>query len=306
MSAAFAFDKALPEAAHFPRMTHSRLAASALALVACLSPAGAGIAFGPVRGKPGESVRLVTHSETHGGTIEKTVSGQTSRGTIEVIRDRDLIWMFREPAADGTRRGMVRVPKFTSSAKTLLYGKEDKVTEQSPLTGKMFAMTKAPAADWTFQLDGSVPLSQITAEIDEMKMYLKRDWYPAREVALGDSWEFDPAWVKKIIERDTEKAQSIGTMTLRQVRNSTTSRTAVIDVAIHSTGGDFHRDGTETTAKIELTGQVIVDLDTMLDVSLTLKGTVTSTTDRVSESSKLTLPVSLVATKSFVRDAGLP
>jgi hypothetical protein len=288
-------------------MTPPHLAASAFALLACLTPASAaGITFGPVRGQPGKSVRLVTHSETTGGTVEKTVSGKTSRGTIEVIRDRELIWTFREPSADGTRRGMVRVPKFTTFAKTVIQGKEDKLNETSPLTGKMFAMSKTPKDEWTFQLDGSVPLSQIRTEIDEMKIYLKRDWFPARELKLGDSWEFDPAWVKKIIERDLENAQTIGTMSLRQIRRSANNPTAVIDVAIHSSGADFRKDGTEATAKIELTGQVIVNLDTMLDESLTLKGTITTATDRVSEVTKVTLPISLTATKSFINDTAIP
>jgi hypothetical protein len=287
-------------------MQHSSLTVSIFALMACLTPASAGIVFGPVRGKPGESVRLVTHSATQGGSIEKTVSGKTTRGTIEIIRDRELIWTFREPTADGTRRGMVRVPEFTTFSKTVIQGKEDKSTEKSPLTGMMFAMSKAPKAEWTFQLDGSVPLSRIQTEIDEMKVYLKRDWFPARELKLGDSWEFDPAWVKKIIERDLEKAQTIGTMSLRQIRRSANNPTAVIDVAIHSSGADFRKDGTEATAKVELTGQIIVNLDTMLDESLTLKGTITTATDRVSQITKVTLPISLTATKSFIKDTAIP
>ena len=300
------FDKPRSQEEPFPRMTHPHLAASVLALLAVLTPASAGITIGALRSKPGESVRLVTHSETTGGTIEKTVSGKTSRGTVDVTRDRELIWMFREPAADGTRRGMVRVPKFTTTSKIVLHGKENKLAEQSPLTGKMFSMTKPPKGDWAFELDGSVPLAQISTEIEEMKIYLKRDWFPARELQLGDSWEFDPAWVKKIIERDLDNAQTIGTMTLSQIRNSASNRTAVINVVIHSSGGDFHKDGTETSATIELTGQVIVNLATMLDESLNLKGTITSITDRVSEVSKVILPISLVATKSFVRDGALP
>ena len=43
--------------------------AAVFLFAAVVSPAFAGITFGPVRGQPGESVRLVTHSETHGGTI---------------------------------------------------------------------------------------------------------------------------------------------------------------------------------------------------------------------------------------------
>ncbi|MCX6875032.1 MAG: hypothetical protein NTW21_14665 [Verrucomicrobia bacterium] len=287
-------------------MTHSHLAALALALLAFPIPARAGIVFGPVRGKPGESVRLVTHSETKGATIEKTVFGKTSRGTIEVIRDRELIWTFREPSADGTRRGMVRVPKLSTSSKTVIEGKPASLNDPSPLTGKMFSMTKAPKGDWTFELDGSVPLNKVRAEIEEMKIYLKRDWYPAREIKLGDSWEFDPAWVKAIIERDLEKAKTIGTMSLRQIRSSAEQQMAVIDVAIHSTGADLRSDGSETSATIELTGQVTVNLGTMLDESLTLKGTIITGTDKGTESTKMTLPITLKATKSFVRDTALP
>jgi len=287
-------------------MTPSPLPAFALSLAALLIPASAGITFGPVHGKPGESVRLITHSETHGGTIEKTLDGKTSRGSIEIIRDRELIWTFRQPAEDGTLRGMVRVPKTTAATKTTIDRKTENLNDVSPLTGKMFAMTKPPKGEWSFQLDGSVPLSETRAEIDSMKVYLKRDWYPTHEVQLGDSWEFDPIWIKMIIERDLDKAQTIGTMSLRQIRRSTSTQTAVIDIAIHSSGGDFHRDGTEVNATVELSGQVIVNLGTMLDESLTLKGTVTTTTDRVSESSKIKLPISLVATKSFIKDTALP
>ena len=287
-------------------MKHTSLAASALALVALLTPASAGIIFGPVRAQPGESVRLVTRSDTQGGTIEKSISGKTRRGTIEIIRERELIWMFREPAKDGTLRGMVRVPKLTTASKIVLDGKTDNISDPSPLTGKMFSMTKAPKGDWNFELDGSVPLAQIQADIEEMQVYLKRDWYPAREVKLGDSWEFDPAWIKRIISRDLDKAQTIGTMTLRQIRNAATYQSVVIDIAIHSSGGDFRKDGSAVTATVELTGQVIVNLGTMLDESLTLKGTITTATDRVSETSKMVLPITVVATKSFIKDAALP
>ena len=287
-------------------MRRAPLATTTFALMALLTPAGAGIVFGPLHGKPGESVRLVTHSQTHGGTIEKTVSGKTSRGSLEIIRDRELIWTFREPAADGTRRSMVRVPKMTTTTKTVIRGKENKTNEASALTGKMFAMSKTAKGDWTFQLDGSVPLSQTQADIEEMQVYLKRDWFPSRELKLGDSWEFDPAWVKTIIERDLDKAQTIGTMSLRQIRNSADHPMAVVDIAIHCAGGDLRNDGSEVAAAVELTGQIVVNLETMLDESLTLKGTISIATDRVSESSKVVLPISLVATKSFVRDTSPP
>lgn len=283
-----------------------KLLQSAASLLALVSSASAGITFGPVRGQPGESVRLVTHSETSGGTIERTVAGKTSKGTIAITRDRELVWTFRAPAADGTRRGMVRVPKITTSSVVKIAGKEEKSTDNSPLTGKMFAMSKSPTGDWKFELDGSVPLTRVQHEIEELTVYLKRDWYPGREVNLGDSWEFDPAWVKMIIEKDLSKAQTIGTMRLRQIRHAETRQIAVIDISIRSTGADFNPDGSESGASVELTGQVTVNLDTMLDESLELKGSITSSSSKAGESTKAKLPVSLVVTKSFIRDGAMP
>jgi hypothetical protein len=151
-----------------------------------------------------------------------------------------------------------------------------------------------------------VPYTSVTHEIEELTVYLKRDWFPAREVNLGDSWEFDPAWVKMIIEKDLTKAQTIGTMNLRQIRRSEKRQIAVIDVSIRSTGGDFQADGSEANASIELSGQVTVNLDTMLDELLELKGTLTTASSKSGTATKVKLPIQLTVTKSFVKDSLMP
>jgi hypothetical protein len=270
-------------------------------LLAASATAATEIAFGPVRAQPGESVRLVSNSETQGGTVEITMDGRTTNGTIRIVRDRDMSWTFRVPEADGTRRGMVSVAKIATSSSVTLGGKEEKSEDSSPLNGKMFAMSKSPTGDWKFELDGSIPLVRIQNEIDELTVYLKRQWYPERTVKVGDSWEFDPAWIRMIVEKDLPKAQIIGTMKLRQVRHTAQKDTAVIDVSVRGTGGDFRPDGTESKVQLELTGQVMVDLKTMLDESLELKGTIVTSTGKPGNSKKVTLPVKLVVTKSFVK-----
>lgn len=80
-------------------------------LAAASAHAATEIAFGPVRGQAGESVRLVSSSASKGGTVEITRDGRTVNGTIRIQRDRDMTWTFRDPAPDGTRRGMVSVAK---------------------------------------------------------------------------------------------------------------------------------------------------------------------------------------------------
>ena len=284
-------------------MTRYHLAACALLCAVPLAPASAGgITFGPVRGQPGKSVRLVSHSETPGGTIERTIDDKSTKGTMSITRDRDLVWTFRAPLADGTKRGMVKVAKLITTTKTVIGGKEEKTIEESKLTGKLFSMTQAPGGDWKFELDGSMPYESSANDIEEMKVYLKRDWFPEHEVNLRDSWEFDPAWVKMIIEKDLEKAQTIGTMNLRQIRHTEKTDIAVMDVSVRSTGGDYQSDGSQTTSSIDLTGQVSVNLTTMLDEMLDIKGTVTNIASKPGQTTKIKLPVHVTVTKSFVTD----
>jgi hypothetical protein len=267
---------------------------------------GPEIAFGPVRAQPGESVRLVSISECKDGTIELVHDDQTIRGSINTLRERDLSWTFRAPEPDGTWRGMVSIAKIVTNTSVTLGGKEEKAEDSSPLVGKMFAMTRSPAGEWKFELDGSVPMHRVQQEIDELTIYLKRQWYPNHTVKVGDSWEFDPAWLRMVIEKDLKNAQTIGTMRLRQVRRGPAKEIALIDVSVRSTGADFRSDGTEAKAQVELTGQVTVDLKTMLDERLELKGVVVTGTGSLKDSKKVTMPVSLTVTKSFVKNPPMP
>ena len=107
-------------------MKSSPLTAPAFVLAALIAPLSAGITFKPLRAQPGQSIRLVTHSETSGGNIQRTYNGSTQSGTIQIIRDRELVWTFRDSTSDGTRRGMVSIKRMTTSTNTVIEGHEDK------------------------------------------------------------------------------------------------------------------------------------------------------------------------------------
>jgi hypothetical protein len=91
-------------------------------------------------------------------------------------------------------------------------------------------------------------------------------------------------------------------MNLAQILHSANGDSAIIKVSVRSTGGDFRPDGTETAAQVELSGQVVVNLQTMLDESLELKGTVISRTGKPGETRTVTLPVHLKVTKTLVNN----
>lgn len=264
----------------------------------------AGIIFGPVKGKPSEIVRMVSRSETPGGTIRIQTKGADTTGTIKMTRDRDLTWSFQDPGLDGTRRGIARISNITTSTSIRVNGREEKSVDQSQLSGTTLKVSKPPGGNWNFELhgEGVLPLSRVRNELEELRAYLKREWFPAREVNVGESWNFNPAWVQQVIERDLSQTKTTGTMTLRQIHDGLFGRTAVIDVRIQSAGKKARADGGESSASIDLNGQLKVNLKTMLDEQLELGGKVISTTHGGGEVRTVNLPVRLKVTKSFVKD----
>lgn len=264
----------------------------------------AGITFGPVKGKQGEIVRMVSHSETPGGTIRIQSKGVDTTGVMLMTRDRDLTWSFQDPGLDGSRRGIARISKITTSTSIRINGREEKSVDKSLLSGTTLKVTKPPGGNWNFELhgEGILPLSRVRNELEELRAYLKREWFPAREVNVGDTWNFNPAWVQQVIERDLTQTKTTGTMKLRQINDGIFGKTAVIDVWIQSAGKKTRADGGESSADIDLRGQLKVNLKTMLDEQLDLGGTVISTTKGKGEARTVNLPIRLKVTKSFVKE----
>jgi len=272
-------------------------------LTLAATPARAQVVFGPLVTTPGQRVQMVSKTTTDGGTVELVLDGRTRNGTIQYSRNRELSWTFRDPEADGTRRGMVSVAKIETYSSVNIEGISERSDDLSPLNGRMFSMSRPPEGDWKFELDGSLPLQRVKGEIAELTTYINRKWYPQRPVSVGDSWEFDPSWIRMLIERDLPQAQTVGTMSLRSTRNSAARHIAIIDVSIRSTGAGFRADGTESSAQVTLKGESVVNLRTMLEESLELKGTVV-TRNRSTDGTRrtVTLPVTLTVTKTIVRN----
>ena len=260
------------------------------------------ISFGVLRAQPGQKIHLESRVVAAGGTIEREVEGGVEKGEIGFTRTRDLTWTFRAPAADGTRRGMVNIKSMNTETTVRMAGRDERIEDPSPLNGRMISMSKSPAGDWVFELDGSLKTLRIEREVEELTRYLKRKWYPEHPVKMGDSWEFDPVWLKATIEKDLQSAQTIGTMRLRQIRHSAEGRTALISISVESTGGDFRADGTEASAHLALKGEVSVDLETMLEKQLTLSGTIATRSGTVGRFVTTRVPIELTITKKFVRD----
>jgi hypothetical protein len=271
-----------------------------LLLAGTLLPADAQVVFRPPVPQPGKSIRVVSVAETQGGKFTRTNLDGQSSGALAITRSRDLVWTIREPEGDGTRRGMLHVKEIATRTVTEIGGRQETAELASTLNGKMLAVSRPPGSEWKLQLDNPIPTKEAQEDLDELKLYLKRAWFPPRAVVVGDSWEFDPSWVKHVLHRDVRQAQVIGTMKLRQLRSSGEGRSAVVDFTISGSGEELRADGTKAAAKLQLKGQVLVNLQTMLEEVLEASGTLEFSIGKAIESTSTTLPIQLRVTMTFV------
>ncbi len=263
-------------------------------------PACGGVELGKVKLSSGQRVRLTVCSDAKNGTLETRGPDGNSSAKMEVLREREIVWTIMNPAPDGSPRVMIRIPKFVTASTLTVNGVPDVRTKASPLTGKLVEATRKPDGTWTFLSDGSAIGERAKEESEELAAYQNSNWFPDRFVEVGESWEFEPKWIKLVLQRDLRDALVVGTMTLREVRRTMTSQTAVIDMIIRSSGSKTDKSFRETTAIVDLKGRAVINLKTMLYDSLELDGTYRSQVSNGAKRTVLTLPLRMTARQQLV------
>ena len=81
---------------------------------------------------------------------------------------------------------------------------------------------------------------------------------------------------------------------------------AIINISVRSTEAKLHSGASSGQGTVDLSGQVTINLDTILNDSLELNGTVTNSARKGGETTHMTLSSRLLATKSFVRGSSFP
>jgi hypothetical protein len=266
-----------------------------LAMVAEVSHGG--VVFGKPKLSPGQRVRLKVLSEAKGGSLETRGPDGNSSARMDVVREREIVWTIMNPAPEGMPRVMVRIPKFVTISTLTINGVPDVRTTASPLIGKLVEATKKKDGSWVFVSDGSPIGGKAKEETRELAAYQNSDWFPDREVQVGESWEFEPRWIKLVLQRDLRDALVVGSMTLREVRRTMSAQSAVVDMIIRSSGTKTDEQFRETTASLELKGRAVVNLKTMLYESLELAGNYRSQVSDGAKRTILSLPLRMTASQ---------
>ena len=241
----------------------------------------------------GDAVRTTVTSAFKGGTFQASSTEANTSGSISIERDRSVVKTIVEADDAGPTRCSIAIPSDDVKM-TLISSEGNRIdTMKGPLVNCPIEATRN-GDRWSLSLVDQVPDADQADALLGVESFENRTWFPDRPVSPGDSWEYDPAYFRVLIERDIGAASTTGRMTLRSLENGADgSPQAHLDLDITSTGlenaggsaGDL-----EKNAGIEASGSLVVNLDTMLDREMIIEGILRSGVSDDSSSASIELP----------------
>jgi hypothetical protein len=288
------------------RQVLTRFARTALvtaALTVSLSAAAEKVRFPSPQIPPGQALRSVAESRGNAGTITLRQDGTTTRGSLETFRQRDLVWTVPAAIEGRPRQCSVYVHKLASRATARIQDQEENENLASSLQGTSLRFQQLPSGRWQI-LNPPAPDKSAASrdDLEEILALLHRKWYPDQPVAIGESWPFDPLWLRHVVQKDLQHARTEGRMKLIELRPATDgSQLAVIDATITSRGLEAKPAGREDSIRVDLKGRIIFHLASGIEQSIDLQGrVVTETRTAGGTVRRVDLPVHLEIRKTLV------
>ena len=234
------------------------------------------------------ALKIETSTVAKGGRAETTgAAGQTSQ-SIDITRER-LIHRTMHPDAIG---GEVSYRIIRDAITTAIDGKPDSKT--GGLQGKTAKALRNGAGNWTFSLTGSAAYGEAANDLEMLGAFENRKWLPGRKVAIGESWNFNPNFIRRILQRDVPNPQVIGIMKLRKVDKAPDgTRQAIIDCYIRGGGKKALTGGAVADAETGLAGSLTVNLDQPGRMRFYLSGRLNTGTTKGGESARAILPLNM-------------
>lgn len=234
-------------------------------------------------------LKVKTLSVLKGATTSLRVSGQEKAGhRADVVRSREWRRIFEADALGG----QVFYEMLRDETGASLDGDEQRVA--GPLHGEIAVGRRNGAGNWTFALKEGTATGKQVDELKAMEAIENRRWLPGREVAIGETWEFTPRFIRDTLRRDVTSAVAVGLMELVAVEPKPGGgRVARIKVVVRAGGKDFKSRGETVGAEGALTGEMSVELDRPGAMVLSLKGTVVSEAHEGGSDAVARIPVTL-------------
>jgi len=172
-------------------------------------------------------------------------------------------------------------------------------TDRGALVGQIVYGFRDELHHWRLFLKGRTATKRQAVELIEIESYENRRLFQASPVKVGDTWSFEPGFVRNFIERDLGPAYIDAKMTLKSVETIDGEPTAVLSFTIQTNARKAIDNSRISSAIIDLHGTLYVSLTTMLDKKMTMAGTVTTTTRQNGITSTIASPVTYIVTKTI-------
>ena len=241
----------------------------------------------------GETVRITVRSHSGKGTLQVEDAQGGHAGKVRV--DWDQMIDRTEYLEAGVKKLRYRVLADKVVTSVVLDGKKNVTTTESPLVGETVEGMQDSLGQWRLFLDHLSGTEQ-TRMIEELETYESRQWFVAGAVRVGDSWPFQPSFIRHMMERDLKGAQLDASMTLAGIERIDGVPVAKLAFTILSKGAKAEAD-----ASIFLRGTVAVDLRNMLDYHTQMDGYLHTEAEHNGVHTKIKIPLHFTVKQSITK-----
>lgn len=239
--------------------------------------------------KPNEVIWVNVHSDASPGVLTVTKGTKVNTGSISIKWNQMLQRSVQ--LNNGVKKLRYRVLKDVVVREAEIAGKKDRKTIESPLVGETVTGMQDAMGTWKMFLD-QVAGAEQSALIEELESYEKRRWFVEQPVRVGDSWDFNPSFIKHMMERDLKGAKVKAKMKLKEVRQLNGKEVGIVSFSINSIGVTHDSD-----ASITLNGEVEIDLERMFDYKVTMQGNMVTASTHKGVTTVVKSPIKYLVTK---------
>jgi hypothetical protein len=248
---------------------------------------------------PNEAVVIHVLSDSKNGAMSITTGTQRQEGTISITRKRHF-----ERKLLTTSVGPALQYKMLSDSKTTIVKlgeTPDQETTQGALVGRTIRGFQDDTDQWRLYLSGGSASGQQAADLAEIEAYENRQWFPASPVNIGQTWTFNPAFIRHLTERDLGPAKLEALMSLKAITNVDNDRIAILNFSIRSQNSKESATGKIASGVLaSVDGTMHVSLTTMLDKYLHMTGSLTTVSKNLGQATRVRLPVNYTVTKTVI------
>ncbi len=249
------------------------------------------VRFKHFKANPGELTRIEIQSHSGKGSLKVEDHEGLHRGQMRVNWDQMID--RREFVEEGVRKLNYRVLKDRVVTTVVLDGQEKTQEKESPLVGETVEGMQDSLGQWKFFLDHLSGTEQAKM-LEELETYEARQWFVGGAMRVGDSWEFQPSFIRHMMERDLKGAAVEARMTLAAIEYLGKVPVARLDFTILSKGASAEAD-----ASAFFKGKVYVNLTNMLDYHTEMDGYLHSHVEHAGADTRLKIPLHFIVKQSI-------